>query len=73
MGHAADALLSRTIRFTTETHRGRTIHALDERLCDQNGGYSNPTSGPIPISSAVIRTTQAALMTRPGGSMSNIR
>ena len=35
--------------------------------------YSNPTNGPIPISSAVISTTQTALMTSPAGSMSNIR
>ena len=36
-------------------------------------GYSSPTSGPITISSAVISTTQTALITSPGGSMSNIR
>lgn len=36
-------------------------------------GYSNPTSGPITISSAVISTTHTALITSPGGSMSNIR
>ena len=35
--------------------------------------YSNPTNGPIAISSAVISTTHTALMTSPAGSMSNIR
>ena len=39
----------------------------------RGGGYSSPTSGPITISSAVISTTQTALITSPGGSMSNIR
>ena len=36
-------------------------------------GHSNPTNGPITMSSAVINATQTALMTSPAGSMSNIR
>ena len=45
----------------------------DVLLRPREGCYSNPTSGPITISSAVINTTHTALITRPGDSMSNIR
>ena len=67
--------------------QGRMMHCgpilVAERGCGQHSrapqnessptGYNNPTNGPMMINSAVISTTQTALMTSPAGSISNIR
>ena len=62
-----EELANRALRF------GDAALRATRQLLAGGAGYNNPTSGPTTISSAVISTTQTALMTSPAGSMSNIR